>query len=275
MKAGGREKDYILGTHDDEVARLALQHRVWRPRALDAWRRAGFTTGQTLVDVGCGPGYATADLAEIVGPSGRVIAIDRSRHFLDQAEANFRRLGIANITPHERDLDESDMPVAGVDGAWCRWVFAFVRNPRVLLKKVCGMLKPGGRIVLHEYLDYSTWRLAPRSEEMEEFVRTVTTSWRASGGEPDIGLAIPGWLTEEGCEINSLTPIIDVVSPSNYVWQWPRSFVEVNLQRQVDLENLTRERSAEIWEAFLSRERTPTTLMITPAVLEIIATRSA
>src|SRR5258708_21651917 len=61
------ERDYVLGTHDDEVARLGLQHRVWRARALDAWRRPGFTVGQTLLDIGCGPGLASADLAEIVG----------------------------------------------------------------------------------------------------------------------------------------------------------------------------------------------------------------
>ena len=65
------EKDYVLGTHDEEIARLGLQHRVWRPRVLDAWRRAGFTLGQTILDVGCGPGHATLDLAEIVGPRGR------------------------------------------------------------------------------------------------------------------------------------------------------------------------------------------------------------
>src|SRR6266513_624084 len=53
------ERDYVLGTHDDEVARLGLQHRVWRPRALDAWRRAQFTRGQTILDIGCGPGYAS------------------------------------------------------------------------------------------------------------------------------------------------------------------------------------------------------------------------
>ena len=63
-----RDRDYVLGTHDEEIARLGLQHRVWRPRALDAWTRAGFTQGQTLLDVGCGPGHASVDLAELVGP---------------------------------------------------------------------------------------------------------------------------------------------------------------------------------------------------------------
>src|SRR5262245_42646751 len=77
------EREYVLGTKDDEIERLGLQHRVWRPRALDAWRRAGITVGQTVIDVGAGPGHAAIDLAGIVGPLGKVVAVDRSAHFLD------------------------------------------------------------------------------------------------------------------------------------------------------------------------------------------------
>ena len=68
-----KDSDYILGTHDEEVARLGLQHRVWRTVALDCWSRAGITAGSKVVDVGAGPGYATVDLAEIVGPTGEVL----------------------------------------------------------------------------------------------------------------------------------------------------------------------------------------------------------
>ena len=57
------ERDYVLGTHDDEVARLGLQHRVWRPCSLDAWRRAGFTVGQTLLDIGRDHGKTPAQVA--------------------------------------------------------------------------------------------------------------------------------------------------------------------------------------------------------------------
>jgi len=66
------ERDYVLGTHHEEIARLRLQHRVWRARVLEAWRGAGFAPGHTLLDIGCGPGYAALDLAEIVGPGGRI-----------------------------------------------------------------------------------------------------------------------------------------------------------------------------------------------------------
>ena len=59
------ERDYVLGAHQAELERLGLQHAVWRPRALDAWRRAGITRGQRVLDIGAGPGYATFDLADV------------------------------------------------------------------------------------------------------------------------------------------------------------------------------------------------------------------
>lgn len=269
-----QERDYVLGTHDDEIARLGLQHRVWRPRALEAWQRAGFTVGQTLVDIGCGPGYATIDLAEIVGPSGRVVAIDRSRRFLDALEQARTIRGLHQVTTVELDLDEVELPAVRADGAWSRWVFAFVKRPRDLLARVADALRPGGVLVLHEYFDYRTWRLAPRAPEIEEFVSVVMAGWRASGGEPDIALDLPRWLAEQGFEVRSLRPIIEVVPRASFFWEWPKAFLEVGVRRMVELGQLSADRAAAITAAFAASEAAPGTLMITPAVLEIVAVRA-
>src|SRR6266513_3796631 len=78
----GADRAYILGTHEQELARLGLQHRAWRPVALDCWQRAGITVGKRVLDVGAGPGYAAVDLAEIVGPTGGVVALERSENFV-------------------------------------------------------------------------------------------------------------------------------------------------------------------------------------------------
>ncbi len=270
------ERDYVLGTHDDEIERLGLQHRVWRPRALDAWRRAGFTVGQTIMDVGCGPGYASVDLAEIVGTQGRVVAIDRSRRFMEVLGAARRNRGLHQIDPIELDLDETDIPagaVADADGAWARWIFAFLKNPRLAVQRVASAVRPGGSLVIHEYFDYGTWRLAPRVLDIEDFVVAVMQSWRADGGEPDIALDLPRWLVEFGFEIRTLQPIVDIVQPSNYVWRWPQSFVEVNLRRLVELGRMAPDRARVIARAVSEAEATPHTYMITPAVLEIVAVR--
>ena len=125
--------DYVLGTGDEEVERLGLQHIVWRSRAQDAWQRAGFTVGQTLLDVGCGPGHASADLAQLVGPQGRVLGVDRSRRFLDALRGMARARGLNHLSARAVELDEAALPPIMADGAWCRWVLSFVKRPRDLL----------------------------------------------------------------------------------------------------------------------------------------------
>ena len=266
-----QEKDYVLGTHNEELERLGLQHRVWRPRMLDAWRRAGFTVGKTILDVGCGPGFAAMDLAEIVGPTGRVIALDRSRRFLDALAARCDRDHLTQVDARLIDLEETEWNIQNVEGAWGRWVFCFLRRPREVLARLTASLRRGGVLVLHEYFDYATWRMAPRCPELEEFVGAVMQSWRAEGGEPDIALEIPRWLGELGFDIQSVKPIVDVVPPSSYVWQWPRSFLDVGLRRLVDIGRVPQQRAAEIRQAVAARESDAHTVMFTPAVLEIIA----
>lgn len=202
-----------------------------------------------------------------------MVALDRSRRFLQTLEAMRSERGLTNIEAIEVDLDGPEFPRIMADGAWSRWIFAFVKNPRALLIRIRDALNPGGTLALHEYFHYTTWRLTPRCPELEEFVQAVTRSWRDSGGEPDVGIDLPVWLQELGFELRSLRPIIEVVPPSSVLWRWPREFIEVGLQRMVELSYLSGARAAEIWKAFEAAEAAPHTLMVTPAVLEIIAVR--
>jgi SAM-dependent methyltransferase len=267
------EKDYVLGTGDEELARLGLQHRAWRARALAAWRAAEIGPGQTVLDVGSGPGYASLDLAEMVGRSGRVVAIDKSARFLDALEAMRRESRLDNINTYKADLDASEFPAVVADRAWCRWVLSFTNQPRDVLARLAASLRPEGVVVLHEYFDYSIWRAAPRCLELEEFVSAVMASWRASGGEPDIALSLPRWLEELGFELRCVRPIVDIVQPGHMTWAWLRAFIEVGRQRLIDLGYLSATRAESIWQAFLTAEATPGTWMISPGVLEIIAMR--
>ncbi len=268
------ERDYVLGTHDDEVERLGLQHDVWRPRAMAAWKRAGFAAGQTIIDVGSGPGYATLDLAEIVGPTGRVIAVDRSRRFLDVLVERARARGFTNITVVESDLDEATFDANVADGAWCRWVLAFVIHPRDLLTRVAKAIKPGGHFVSHEYFDYASWRSLPPSKEFENFVQLTIANWRNSGGEPDIGLQVTPWLEEFGFEIESLLPLIDVITPSSPIWKWPTSFMEIGLRRLVELGVIDHSRADHMRKKMREIETSPDSRMITPGVIEVVARRN-
>src|SRR5438046_10221172 len=97
------ERDYVLGTHEEELTRLGLQHRVWRSVTLDCWQRAGITVGKRVLDVGAGPGYAAIDLAEIVGPTGEVVALERSQNFIRAMEQACGERWLANVKIHPID----------------------------------------------------------------------------------------------------------------------------------------------------------------------------
>jgi len=267
------EHEYVLGTHDEEIDRLGLQHRVWQPIVLDAWRRAHLAAGHTALDVGCGPGYGTLDLAAAVGPSGRVIAVDRSQRFLDHLQRQVAARGLRQVETVQRDLSREALPAVEVDFAWCRWIFTFVRDPRALASKVAAALGPGGRLVLHEYFNYATWRMLPPLPELEEFVAAVMASWRADGGEPDIGAHLPSWLEEEGLQIESVRPLVFIAAPGDPMWQWPEAFVRVGLDRLVALGRLTSERATAIAGAFDDAVQRSGVRIVTPTVAEVIAVK--
>src|SRR5687768_12734013 len=89
--------DYVLGTQDAEIERLGFQHRVWRDAALAGWRRAGLAEEMRALDVGAGPGWATLDLAEMVGARGEVLAVERSPHFAAHHRAVTRERGLTQV----------------------------------------------------------------------------------------------------------------------------------------------------------------------------------
>jgi SAM-dependent methyltransferase len=265
------ERDYVLGTHQDELARLGLQHRVWRPVVLDCWERAGITVGKRVLDVGAGPGYAAIDLAEIVGPTGQVVALERSQNFIRAMEASCRERSLTNVKICELDLMQNELPNAEYDFLWSRWVVSFVTDPSLLIKKIGGVMPRGSVAIFHEYGHYETWRFLPRLPTHERFREHVIATWRESGGEPDGALQLPGLLNENGFVIRSATPHIFCLRPSDYMWQWPVTFIETYLQRLIEMGRIDQSFADQARTALTSAEKNPNVRMLTPLVLEIIA----
>jgi ubiquinone/menaquinone biosynthesis C-methylase UbiE len=263
--------DYVLGTHDGEIARLGLQHHVWRPHMLDAWMRAGMTSGSKVIDFGSGPGYASLDAAEIVGPNGAVVGVERAAHFLNFAERQIERRQTSCVRFLERDLVEDTWELSGFDLAWCRWVASFVANPRTLVRRIADSLRSGGRVVFHEYQSYATWRSIPTSKLIDNFVAEVMSGWRASGGEPDIAPTLIQLLTETGFKLIEVRPLIFAVRPSQFMWKWPTAFGLSNSQRMADLDQVSQEWTDAVQSEFAALSANPNAIMITPMVMEIIA----
>ncbi len=265
------DRDYVLGTHGEELARLGLQHRVWRPVVLDCWQRAGLTVGKRVLDVGAGPGYATVDLAEIVGPTGEIVALERSQNFIRAIKANCHVRLLMNVKIHEIDLMTDDLPAGDYDFAWCRWVVSFVDDPALLIRKLVRVMPKASLSIFHEYGHYETWRFFAQLPMQERFREHVIATWRESGGEPDGAARLPQLLADNGFVIRSTRPHVFCLRPSDYMWQWPTTFIEIYLPRLIEMGRIDQEFADKVRADLANAEANPNAMMITPLVLEIVA----
>ncbi|PYL32117.1 MAG: hypothetical protein DMF39_00265 [Verrucomicrobia bacterium] len=264
------DRDYILGTHEEEISRLGLQHDVWRPVVLDCWKRAGITAGKRVLDIGAGPGYAAIDLAEIVGPNGEVVALERSSNFVKAFREMVRTHSLA-VQIHEIDLMTDDLPAGDYNFAWCRWVVSFVDDSALLIQKLGCVMPKGSLSIFHEYGHYETWRFFPRLPMQERFREHVIAAWRESGGEPDGAARLPELLADNGFVIRSARPHVFCLRPDDYMWQWPATFIEIYLSRLIQMGRIDQKFSDKVRADLARAETNHNSFMLTPLVLEIIA----
>jgi SAM-dependent methyltransferase len=270
-----QEREYVLGTGDAELARLGFQHQVWAAPTAAAWERAGFGPGQRILDVGCGPGYATFDLANLVGPGGRVVAVDVSERFVGYLDAERRRRGVEQIETRAEDLETLSVPESSVDGAFARWVLCFVRDPRGVVERVARSLRPGGAFTVMDYCHYQSFTVAPRSAAIERVVGAVAQSFRRHGGNPDVGLDVPAFMRQAGLEVRTLRPLVRVARPGSALWEWPATFFANYLPALVRMGEITdgeRRAFERDWE---DRTRSPDAFLLSPPMVEVVGVRPA
>ena len=267
--------DYVLGTHNDEHARLGMQHSLWQEFVLDAWKRAGICTGTRVVDVGAGPGFATMDLADIVGATGHVTAVEISSKFAQEVKDQANVRGLKNISVHIVDLMHEDIPLANAgvqfDAAWCRWVCMFVPDVGALVRCVHNALRAGGVAVFHEYVHYETYGLQPPTPGIDSFTQAAMKSFSARGGNANIAGTLLKELRQHGFEIMSIKPIARSARPHEPLWQWPAGFIRTYLPRLVELGQVDNAFAANVLAELARAEQDPQSIMLTPTVLEIIA----
>ena len=263
---------YILGTDTEELHRLGVQHQVWAEEAQKGWRLAKFNAGQTLLDLGCGPGFCAEELAYITGSSGKVIGVDRSEVYIAQLKqvTGLHRLNIEAICA---DFDEMQLQPNSLDGMYCRWALAWLSNPKEILQKVYNALKPGGKMVIHEYYDWSTHQTEPRRPGLAKAIAAALKSFKDSEGEIDIGRELPRILGALGMKIDNLRLMSKLATPEQLTWQWPETFYKSYYPRLVAAGYLT---EADLNNALGDLEElkhTPGATLCCPLMVEIIATK--
>ena len=268
------EKEYALGTGDAELVRLGLQHRMWAAPAFALWERAGIRAGHTVLDIGSGPGYTSFDLAGVVTPRGKVIAIDESARFIEHLRERQRTLADATIDARVGDVQHLDLDEATLDAAYERWVLCFVKDPEAVVRGVARALKPGGVFAIQDYLHYEGILLAPPSKAFERFIRVVAEAWRDHGGDTDIGLRLPTLLARHGLRTVEISPLHRVARPGSQLWTWPTIFIATYAPKLVEEGRLTEaEHEALVadWQAY---GRDPNAYFVSPPMVDIIAVKA-
>lgn len=267
------EQEYILGTDDVELRRLGFQHQVWAGPTARAWEHAGFAPRQRLLDLGCGPGFATLALAELVGPAGEVLAFDASSRFLRFLETQAAARGVTNVRTMLGDAAGMELPPASLDGAFARWVLCFTPDPAAVVERVASALRPGGRFVVLDYCNYEALSLAPPHPAFERVVRATGESVRLRGGSFDVGRHLPRYMLDAGLEVERLEPIVRLARPGTALWKWPETFFSTYLDTLLEMGLIAPEDAEAFREVWRDRAARPEAFLLTPLMVEVVGVK--
>jgi SAM-dependent methyltransferase len=140
---------YVLGDTDAEHLRLVRQARLLAPFTERLFRDAGIVVGMRILDIGCGMGDVSMLAAQLVGPSGRVVGVDRENPVLDKARQRAELAGFENIVFIQADVStlahrEQFDAVVG------RFILMFLPYPVDVLKTLGTLVRPGGIVAFQE-----------------------------------------------------------------------------------------------------------------------------
>ncbi len=117
----------------------------------DFFKRAGIINGMTVLDVGCGGGVTTELLAELVGPTGKVIGVDPKQKAIDMATQKAHLNNWKNIEYICADIHDFSADEVQFDAIVGRRVLVYLDDPKLAINKLIPFLKPGGIIAFQEH----------------------------------------------------------------------------------------------------------------------------
>ena len=218
---------YTHGHHES-----VLRSHRWRTAQNSAgYLLPALRRGMSLLDVGCGPGTITADLAARVAP-GRVLGVDPDAGVVQAARTAVA--GTAEIAVG--DVYMLDPAAGRFDVVHAHQVLQHLPDPVGALRAMAALTRPGGLVAARDS-DYRGFAWYPLLPELDEWMALYQQAARANGGEPDAGRRLLGWALAAG--LADVTPSSSTwcfATPADRAWwggMWADRILESAMARQV------------------------------------------
>jgi len=187
---------YVIRGGVEGRERLRLLSSVMNPATSALLAEVGIPAGAACLDVGCGGGDVSRELARRVGSSGRVVGIDRDETALAIARSEAEDEGLANLSFETCDVTTWDPPTT-FDVVYARFLLTHLAAPSALVSSLGRHLRPGGVVVLED--SYFRGHFAePDCSALRRYVDLYSESVRRRGADPDIGPRLPALLRASG-----------------------------------------------------------------------------
>ena len=192
-------ESYTHGHHES-----VLRSHRWRTAANSAQDLTPHLgVGLSLLDVGCGPGTLTADLARIVAP-GRVVGVDAAQEVLETAREHSSSIGVAVeflvANAYQLPFEDDSFDVVHV-----HQLLQHLSDPVAAIRELRRVAKPGGIVAVRES-DYAAMTWFPEYEGLTEWNLLYHEVTAAYGYQADAGRRLLAWFREAGFEVEALSP---------------------------------------------------------------------
>jgi len=202
---------YTHGHHES-----VLRSHRWRTAENSAaYLLPHLSSGARVLDVGCGPGTITADLASLVTPA-RVTALEVTEAALDLARAEITRRGLVNVDFAAGDVHKLDFPDDTFDVVHAHQVLQHLADPVAALRE---MRRVATEVVAVRDSDYAAFAWYPELPELSEWLDLYERVARGNGGEPDAGRRLLAWAHAAGfTEVTASSSTWCFATPADRAW---------------------------------------------------------
>ena len=264
-------REYVLGNLANEIERLGFQHDVLGEGFRALWLRGGITAGTQVLDAGCGPGYASLELAKLVGDTGKVTAVDFTSKYLQHLQKQIAAAAAPNnISVVKSHLSGMPLPDACCDVIFVKFVLLFIPDIDEVLREFYRVLRPGGRLLISDYAGRG--RFSPPATSLNALLDFLEKHYHGSA-DVEVGRMLPEKLNAQGLQLTSIVPEIRIGRLGDRVWQWTEMFIKSVLDRFEHDGDLSKIKADNYRKELAKLAADPTTFYASPLLLHIVATK--